>query len=731
MSCDWQTENEIRVKLFPIPFIFVLLLIVFWSFVLPVYASDLDHFEGYLSPKPGAEWVQPGESVAIRPLNAGPNWSLGSWEVSSSDGEVVSGFWHRSQDGSTAFFAPQTEFQLGETYHVSLECQVDGNLQAVTWSFTVRPACTQKVLSAMEEYQASLFDFDEGQYAAESDEASWVEQSLDMPPRMPSYTLYSTEGASESNLYMIAREYPRPGEYTYHYVLDKTNQVEYYTQNPYWYEFFVPYDVEECYVIFKTSHFMIYDTTSTFIRAVTIQGGYSLDFHDFQFLPDGHFLFFGYEYRENVDLSEIVDGGNPEATVIGTVVQELDSEDNVLFQWRSLDEDELLVTDVVDDWIDLTDETVDYMHTNSVTKDQDGDIVISVRHMSQIMKLDYETATLEWRFGNVKNDFNMLTEEHLFNMQHDARILDNGHLMLFDNGTRTLPLENRYARVLEYALDEENMTAELVWSYDHNKEIYSEGRGSSRRLANGNTIISWGSVNEGFPHATEIDSDNNIVWELTLDPIENSTNRWITYQVHRSNLTIHKPIPSLIYDDAKNGWVVLYFAKFGDESVSKYKVEWGSGPSLLYNELLTTSTSESLYVLNFTSDTMYAQVTAVYQNGSMSAPSELLGIDLSTLGLDDDETSVELPGRWITVKNWPNPFNDATTICFTMSESGSVSFELFDLLGRRVWVRNMGYVSAGERTISFTGDNLSSGVYLLRARNGAGAEVVQRITLVK
>ena len=70
--------------------------------------------------------------------------------------------------------------------------------------------------------------------------------------------------------------------------------------------------------------------------------------------------------------------------------------------------------------------------------------------------------------------------------QHDARRLENGNLMIFDNGHGGN--NPRPARVLEYEIDEQNLTATLIWEYSHPEGYVSQNQGSSQRLENGNTL---------------------------------------------------------------------------------------------------------------------------------------------------------------------------------------------------------------------------------------------------
>ena len=63
----------------------------------------------------------------------------------------------------------------------------------------------------------------------------------------------------------------------------------------------------------------------------------------------------------------------------------------------------------------------------------------------------------------------------------------------------------------EYALDEINKVATLVWSYAHpyvnGNPVSSAALGNVQRLSNGNTLINWGWIpyNSGFPNVTEVD----------------------------------------------------------------------------------------------------------------------------------------------------------------------------------------------------------------------------------
>src|SRR5258706_14339435 len=86
------------------------------------------------------------------------------------------------------------------------------------------------------------------------------------------------------------------------------------------------------------------------------------------------------------------------------------------------------------------------------------------------------------------NQFTFPNDTRGFSHQHDARILPNGHLTLFDNGNNLSP---QYSRALEFALDEENLVATKVWEYRHAPDVYGGFMGNVQRHPDGSTTIGW------------------------------------------------------------------------------------------------------------------------------------------------------------------------------------------------------------------------------------------------
>ncbi len=259
---------------------------------------------------------------------------------------------------------------------------------------------------------------------------------------------------------------------------------------------------------------IILDTSFTPIDTLQCGNGYKANGHDCLLLPNGHAVLFAND-PEPVDMSQVVPGGNPDAIVTGVVVQELDASKNVVFQWRSWD-----YLPITDSYIDLTSSNINLIHANALAVDRDGNILVSMRHLSCIVKINRQTGNIIWILGGKQNEFTFINEHAenaptYFSYQHDVSVLPNGDITLFDNGNQHSP---NYSRGVEYKLDEQNKTATLVWEYRHRPDIYADAMGSVERLPNGNTIIGWGdaSAKSGIPAFTEVHPDNSIALEFSL-----------------------------------------------------------------------------------------------------------------------------------------------------------------------------------------------------------------------
>ncbi len=123
-----------------------------------------------------------------------------------------------------------------------------------------------------------------------------------------------------------------------------------------------------------------------------------------------------------------------------------------------------------------------------------GNILVSFRHQDRIAVFNWKDNKAIWAWG--KGD--------VFG-PHDAQVLEDGHILLFDNGLGRKPA---YSRVVEL----DPVTGKIVWEYraDPPETFYTLSRGSAQRLPNGNTLI----ANSDIGHAFEVTPEGQTVWEF-------------------------------------------------------------------------------------------------------------------------------------------------------------------------------------------------------------------------
>ena len=155
--------------------------------------------------------------------------------------------------------------------------------------------------------------------------------------------------------------------------------------------------------------------------------GYKADSHDIQYVDNGGYILQAYA-KEQIDI--------PQTTHIDSarilILQEFDVNHNLIFEWKN--SDYMNIENYIDSF-NLNANYLNWMHGNSIDIDYDNNIIISNRTMSEAIKFDRLTGEIIWILGGPANDFLFINDIHNgFIGQHDIRRLDNGNLLVFDNG---------------------------------------------------------------------------------------------------------------------------------------------------------------------------------------------------------------------------------------------------------------------------------------------------------
>ncbi len=241
-----------------------------------------------------------------------------------------------------------------------------------------------------------------------------------------------------------------------------------------------------------------YDLVDTW----TIDNGNGADLHEFLLLDNGHAILMAY-VPIPFDFSPY--GGPANGTLIDIVLQEQDANKNVVFEWHGSQQMPLEDTEA-----DLTSSfPVDFLHTNAIDVDHDGNWLLSHRNFSEITKIDRQTGDIIWRMGGQGNEFTFTNDIGFFN-QHNIERLPNGNITIFDNGNHHSP---PHSRAIEYAIDEVAKTVTRVWMYPDDMSEFSIAMGNNQRLPNGNSLIGWGTGAK----LTEVENDGTVALEMLLE----------------------------------------------------------------------------------------------------------------------------------------------------------------------------------------------------------------------
>ncbi|MBK9732950.1 MAG: aryl-sulfate sulfotransferase [Chitinophagaceae bacterium] len=459
------------------------------------------------------------------------------------------------------------------------------------------------------------------------------------------------------------------------------------------------------YYSYAYSWWKILDSNYNEIDSVHCGNGYDdeTNGHDFQMYADGHYYVPAFN---DLTIDMTAYGGQPDALVKGYILQELDQNKDVIFQWRSWDH--FLFTDA-NQWTPLTNSKVDYVHGNACSRDLDGNVIISCRNMDEVTKINRQTGDIIWRMGGENNQFTFVDDnipQH-FSQQHDARRIANGNITLFNNGNK-LPPEISSAK--EYQLDEVNKIATLVWYYEHPdvppNHVFGRASGNAQRLPNGNTMISWGTIywNKDIPSMTEVDSNKNIVWEMTFDTAGQKSYRTYKFEWIRCAVPVDSTLTSTFYEpdsvvvswgDPNNSSSYIFEYKLSTE------VDWITIPTTENFISIDNLIPQSVYdwrvhtVCEKFTDT--STISNVHQFNTIGSGAPVQQETTASFSL------------------YPNPAVSGVTISLNLQEAGNIVISLTNALGQEIHEESF-KAAAGKSQREIKLKGLPAGAYTVQMR---------------
>ncbi len=453
------------------------------------------------------------------------------------------------------------------------------------------------------------------------------------------------------------------------------------------------------YYDFSISAFIVLDSYYNPVDTLFMKNGFTPDMHELVLCENGDRWMLAFDNRI-VDMSEIVEGGESAATVKGMMIQKLDMDDKLLFEWSSWDHYE-----ITDTHINLVgSHVIDYVHGNSIDVDSDTSIIISCRNLSEISRINTKTGEFIWRLGGKNNQFKFTDYLYAaFSGQHSAVKLESGRLLLYDNGIESGLSVSRGA---EYELDEENLTINLVEEFVHDPQYFALIKGNIQRLENDHTFIYWGSIyEEHFSAVSEYDENGVLTYEATVGDAY-----LFDYRVYRStweSSVFSTNIDTLSFTQEIAGQPDNKEFTLTNSSEKAIWINYLSSKDTIFkieDELPVQINPGGQYNFNvrFQSDTVgdFSDIINVgYQTDTSLISTRIFVYGTSSV-IDDVSVFEE-----ISSVVYPNPFSDNLTI---NSVAPMQRIVLSDLHGKVLF----NHVTT-EEEISFRTEGLTRGVYIL------------------
>lgn len=667
----------------------------------------------YLNPLPNSKYHNTETSLAIKngsfidPTSIQTNDWL---KISGSTSGIHQFIARLSDDKKTIIVKPVTVFNYGEKVTVviqSLLRKESGEvIQGESYSFTIKDEIStiQKENFANATRQSLLEDFGYGK--TEEADLRGGDCNLDS---LPAFTINTNNSPAPGqifycNLNGLIVNY----ENCFPTIINNDGSVEWACDfGSDGQDFKINFNGYFTYYSYDNIQWYVMDSSFNIIDSIHCGNGYEsqTNNHDISLYPNGHALLLAIDYQ-TIDMSAY--GGKPDASVKTVIIQELDSNKDVVFEWSGWDH--FQITDAAPD-INLTVQYIDYVHGNALSFDDDGNLLLSCRSMNECTKIDRETGDIIWRLGGENNQFTFINDnipEH-FSHQHDVRKIENGNLTLFNNGNY-LPLLQSSAK--EYKLDEINKTATLVWYYEHSyvngAPLYSSSTGSVQRLSNGNTLICWGTLNDinKLPSITEVDSNKNITWEMEFDQHGQRSYRAHKYIWEPCNLISST---SLIADNITAESANLSWE--GNSKINGFILEYKKCTETNWIQLPLNETNFTLTELDSLTcyDWRVASICDIFND---TAYTEIQSFNTGF--------GVGLPLIYNTVsvfEVFPNPASkEVIATCF-FANSIQVDFSLVNFLG--VTFKKQSLVTAtGVNKIRIDISSIPSGSYFLELKAG-------------
>ena len=550
-----------------------------------------------LSPLPGTLTAMPGTQISF--LGAPASELRGISVVGSSTGSHT-GRLESYKSATGASFLPSRPFQAGEKVTVHAKLKTPNGDRALSTSFTV----AQPVSVAQTEFPSVV--------GTPADIQSFHSEPALHPPTVS----VMTANASAPGL-LFAAPALGPGQYG-PMIFDDAGNLVWFRSLP------AGQDATELHVQryrgsndltwwqgrtimlgYGEGEDVIANSAYHTVAVVKAGNGLQADEHEFRLTSQGQAFITAFSPVQ----ANLSSGGGPASGVaLDGAVQEIDIKTGlVMWEWHSLGN--VALSKSYSKPPSTATAPFDYFHINSLFVESNGNVLVSGRNTWGIYDISKASGAVIWRLGGKKTSFT-LDAGVPFAWQHNAQMLPNGEITLFDD--EGAPAVKPPSRGEIVKLDTANKTAALVAQFLPAKPLVTTSQGNLQRLPSGNWLVGFG----GLPNFTEYNSEGKIVYDAQFPTGENS------YRVYRETWSGAPSEPPAVAATTQGAAMTVYASWNGATAVASWQLLTGSNASHLSP---VSTTPKSGFETTITAPTAaYVQVRALSSSGKTLGTSKAI-----------------------------------------------------------------------------------------------------------
>ncbi len=463
-----------------------------------------------ISPLPGTPTAMPQTQISFLGASAG---ALSSISVVGSASGRHSGRLRAYSSATGASFLPSRPFTPGERVTVHARWSVGKQTRPLSTFFTVAHPVAPPT----------------GGFPTVPGTEADVQRFLSKPNLDPPTVTIHQASAGLAPGYVFAAPFQGPGQYGpmildnagrlvwFHPVPQGDDATDFKLQRFHGREDLTWWQGKTINLGYGLGEGVIVNSAYQTVAIVKAGNGLPADEHEFTVLENGAALITAYS-PVRADLSAA--GGPSSGIAVDCAVQEIDIHTGlVMWEWHSLGH--VGVDESYSKPPATPDGYYDYFHLNSIELLKDGNFLISARNTWGLYEVSAHTGAVIWRLGGKKSSF-VVGAGVQFAWQHDARMLPDGEISLFDDeGAPPIhpPTRGEFVK-----LDTKARTATLAGQLVRTSgPLITGSQGDVQALPDGNWMLGWG----GLPNFTEFNGRGQIVFDGQFPSGEDS------YRVYR------------------------------------------------------------------------------------------------------------------------------------------------------------------------------------------------------